>query len=235
VGDQLAAGYYAILNKNKIELSAEVYFKKMQNMVDFKGGTNLIMNQFIERDLINVYGRSYGLELLLKKPEGRIRWSVGYTYSRVFLRSKGSNDEELINSGNWFPAGFDKPHDLVFSINCIYSRRVNLAANYTFSSGRPVTYPLSAYKIGNIVINHYSDRNEYRIPDYSRVDLSIRLSGTLKSKKIAHPYWMFSVYNVLGRSNVYSAFFRSVNNTVRGYYLSIFARPIPSISFNFDF
>jgi len=234
-GDQFAAGYYAVLNKNKIEVSAEVYYKKMENMADFKGGTKLIMNQFIERDLLNVYGKSYGLELLLKKPEGRIRWSIGYTYSRVFIRSKGSRDEEMINSGNWFPANFDKPHDLVFSINCLYSRRVSLAANYTFSSGRPVTYPLSAYKIGNIVINHYSDRNEYRIPDYSRLDLSVRISGTLKSKKIAHPYWIFSVYNVLGRSNVYSAYFRNVNNTVRGYYLSIFAKPIPSVSFNFDF
>ena len=75
----------------------------------------------------------------------------------------------------------------------------------------------------------------YRIPYYSRLDLSIKISGDLKSDKIAQPHWIFSVYNVLGRDNVYSAFFRNVNNTVRGYYLSVFARPIPSLSFNFDF
>lgn len=234
-GDQVAAGYYRVLRKEKIEVSAEAYYKKMDNMVDFKGGTDLIMNQYIERDIVNVKGKAYGLELLIKKPEGRVRWNLGYTYSRVLIRSKGSFSEELINSGHWFPANFDKPHDLVFSLNYLYSRRVSLSATYTYSSGRPVTYPLSSYSIGKIVITQYSDRNEFRIPDYSRLDLSVKISGTLKSKKIAHPYWIFSVYNLTGRTNVYSVFFSNVNNKVKGYYLSIFSRPIPSLSFNFDF
>lgn len=234
-GDQFAAGYYIVINKNKIELSAEIYYKRMDNMVDFKGGTNLIMNEHIERDLVNVYGKAYGVELMVKKPEGRVRWSAGYTWSRVLTRSKGPFSEDLINSGNWFPANFDKPHDLVISFNYLHSRRVSLSASYNFSSGRPVTYPVSSYKIGNIIINHYSDRNLYRIPYYSRLDLSVKVSGTLRSKKIAHPYWIFSIYNATGRDNVYSVFFRNVNNTVRGYYLSVFAKPIPSLSFNFDF
>lgn len=234
-GDQFAAGYYKVLSKNKIEFSAEIYYKTMDNMVDFKGGTNLIMNKYIERDLINVRGKAYGLELLVKKPEGRIRWSIGYSYSRVLIRNKGSFSDELINSGNWFPASFDRPHDLILSLNCIWSRRVSLSANYNFSSGRPVTYPVSSYTIGDIVITQYSERNKYRIPNYSRLDLSVKVSGTLKSKKIAHPHWIFSIYNVTGRNNVYSAFFKNVGNTVRGYYLSVFAKPIPSLSFNFDF
>ncbi len=234
-GDQFAAGYYRMLNKNKIEVSAEIYYKKIDNMVDFKGGTDLIMNEHIERDLINVSGKAYGLELLVKKPVGRTRWSIGYTYSRVLIRSKGSFNEELINSGNWFPANFDRPHDLIFTFNYLHSRRVSFSANYNFSSGRPVTYPVSSYAIGDIVITHYSERNKYRIPNYSRLDLSVTVSGTLKSKKIAHPHWIFSIYNVTGRNNVYSVFFKNVNNTVRGYYLTVFDRPIPSISFNFDF
>jgi hypothetical protein len=233
--DQFAAGYYRMLNRNKIEASAEFYYKKIDNMIDFKGGTNLIMNESIERDLINLYGKAYGIELLLSKPEGRTRWSISYTYSRIFIRSKGSFNEELINSGNWFPADFDKPHDLIITFNYIHSRRVSIAANYNFSSGRPVTYPVASYKIGDIVLTHYSERNKYRIPDYSRLDLSVKVSGNLKSKKIAHPYWIFSIYNVTGRQNVYSVFFKNVKNTVRGYYLSVFGRPIPSISINFDF
>ncbi|NLJ44523.1 MAG: TonB-dependent receptor [Bacteroidales bacterium] len=234
-GEQFAAGYYRIINRNKVEFSAEIYYKIMENLTDFKGGTNLVMNECVERDLVNVRGKAYGIELLLKKPEGRIRWSAGYTYSRVLLKSTGSFRDEIINSGKWFSASFDRPHDLVLTLNCIWSRRVSLSANYDFSSGRPVTYPVTSYKIGDIIINHYSDRNSYRIPYYSRLDLSVKISGTLKSKKIAQPHWIFSIYNVFGRDNVYSAYFRNVNNTVRGYYLSIFSKPIPSLSFNFDF
>jgi hypothetical protein len=233
--EQFAAGYYRMLNKNKIEASAEIYYKKIDNMIDFKGGTDLIMNEYIERDLINVYGKAFGVELMFRKPEGRIRWSVSYTYSRVLIRSKGSFSEELINSGKWFPANFDKPHDLIITFNYLYSRRVSFSANYNFSSGRPVTYPVSSYTIGDIVLTHYSERNKYRLPDYSRLDLSVKVSGDLKSKRIAHPYWIFSIYNVTGRQNVYSVYFKNVRNTVRGYYLSVFGRAIPSISFNFDF
>jgi hypothetical protein len=184
-----------MINKNKIEASAEIYFKKIDNMIDFKGGTNLIMNDNVERDLINVHGKAYGLEFLLRKPEGRTRWSISYTYSRALVRSKGSFSEELINSGNWFPANFDRPHDLILTFNYLHSRRVSISANYNFSSGRPVTYPVSSYAIGDIVLTHYSDRNKYRLPYYSRLDLSVRVSGDLRSKKIAHPYWIFSVYN----------------------------------------
>ncbi len=233
--DQVAAGYYRMLNKDKIEASAEIYYKHIDNMIDFKGGTNLIMNENVERDLINVEGKAYGLELLLKKPEGRIRWTVGYTYSRVLIRSNGKFSEEIINSGNWFPANFDKPHDLIMTFNYLYSRRMSFSANYNFSSGRPVTYPVSSYSIGDIVLTQFSDRNKYRIPYYSRFDLSLKVSGNLKSKKIAHPHWIFSLYNVTGRQNVYSVFFRKENNTLKGYYLSVFGRPIPSVSFNFDF
>lgn len=233
--DQYAAGYYRMLNSNKIEASAEIYYKKIDNMIDFKGGTDLVMNKHIEQDLINVEGKAYGIELMLRKPEGRTRWSAGYTFSRMLIRSKSFFSEDIINSGNWFPANFDRPHDLVLTFNYIHSRRVSISANYNFSSGRPVTYPVAVYKIGDIVLTHFSERNKYRIPYYSRLDIAVRVSGDLRSGKIANPYWVFSVYNVLGRQNVYSAFFKNINNSVRGYYLTVFGRPIPSLSLNFDF
>jgi len=234
-GDQFGAGYYRMLNKNRIEFSAEAYYKKIKNMIDFKGGTRLVMNEYIERDLINVNGKAYGLEMLVKKPEGRIRWSLGYTYSRVLTRSTGNFAEERINEGNWFPANFDRPHDLILTFNYLHTRRMSISANYTYSSGRPVTYPVSSYKIGDITLTHYSDRNKYRIPDYSRLDISVKISGNLKVKKIAHPNWVFSLYNITGRHNVYSVYFKNEKNSIKGYYLSVFGRPIPSLSFNFDF
>ena len=234
-GDQFAAGYYRMLNRKKIEVSVELYYKIIKNMVDYKGGTSLIMNKNIERDIIDVQGKAYGVELLFKKEAGRLHWSAGYTYSRILLRSTSDLREEKINSGNWFPANYDKPHDLILTLNYIYTRRFSISANYTFSSGRPVTYPIAVYRTGGIVLTHFSERNKYRIPFYSRFDLSFKISGNLKSKKIAHPNLILSVYNLLGRQNVYSVYFKYDRNRVNGYMLSVFGRPIPSATFNFDF
>jgi hypothetical protein len=235
VGDQVALGFYQMLFDNGIETSLEVYYKQIQNMLDYKGGTNLIMADNIEKDLANVKGKAYGLELSLKKGEGRIRWSLGYTYSRTFLKSTGKFSDEIINNGEWFPANFDKPHDLVATFNLLLSRRFSFSGNYVWSTGRPITYPIATYYMGDKILIHYSDRNKYRIPDYMRLDLSAKLSGNLRSKKIANPHWIFSVYNLLGRENVYSIYFQNMNKTISGYRLSVFGQAIPSVSFNFDF
>jgi hypothetical protein len=235
IGDQVALGFYEMLFKNNFEASAEVYYKGIKNMVDFKGGTTLVMDENIEKDYVNVKGKAYGLELVLKKTEGKIRYSVGYTYSRTFIKSLGTFSEEIINSGKWFPANFDKPNDLVVTFNYIFSRRISLSSNYTWSTGRPITYPIATYSVVDKLLVTYSDRNEYRIPDYSRLDLSLRVSGNLKSHRIAHPNWTFSIYNVLGRQNVYSIYFKKENQTVNGYRLSVFGRAIPSVTFSFDF
>ncbi len=235
VGDQYAVGFYQMLFNNSIETSVELYYKQINNMVDFKGGTNLIMNENIEKDLVNVKGKAYGLELSLKKNEGRVRWSVGYTYSRTFLKSIGRFSDEIINKGAWFPANFDKPNDLVATFNFLFSRRFSFSSNYTWSTGRPITYPVATYYMGDVLLVHYSDRNKYRIPDYMRLDLSFKLSGNLRSNKIANPHWIFSVYNLLGRQNIYSIYFKNENKVITGYKLSVFGRAIPSLSFNFDF
>jgi hypothetical protein len=235
IGDQYALGFYQMLFKRSIETSIELYYKEIKNMVDFKGGAELIMNENIERDLAPVRGKAYGLELLIKKEYGRLRWSIGYTYSRSFLKSTGRFDDEIINKGEWFPSNFDKPNTLVATFNFLYSRRLSLSSNYTWSTGRPITYPISSYYSGDMLLMHYSDRNKYRIPDYLRLDISARISGNLRSHKIANPHWIFSVYNLLGRQNVYSIYFKNENKVVNGYKLSVFGKAIPSLSFNFDF
>ena len=235
IGDQVAIGYYEMLFGNSFEASAEIYYKGIRNMIDYKAGTNLIMDENIERDIVNVKGKAYGLELVLKKTEGKFRYSIGYTYSRTFVKSLGMFSDEVINSGKWFPANFDKPNDLDVTFNYILSRRLSFSSNYSWSTGRPITYPVATYRVADKLIVTYSDRNAHRIPDYARLDLSLRVSGNLKSHRIAHPYWTFSVYNVLGRQNVYSVYFKKVNENIQGYELSIFGRPIPSVTFNFDF
>jgi hypothetical protein len=235
IGDQFALGFYEMLLNNSFEASVEVYYKRIRNMIDFKGGTNFIMDETIEKDIVNVKGKAYGLELVLKKTEGKIRYSIGYTYSRTFVKSLSRFSEEIINSGNWFPANYDKPNDLIVTLNYFYSRRFSFSANYTWSTGRPITFPVATYNIFDNILVHYSDRNKYRIPDYSRLDLSFQVSGNLRAHKIAHPNWTFSVYNLLGRQNVYSIYFRQDGDIFTGYKLSVFGRAIPSVTLSFDF
>ncbi|HEX2970378.1 MAG TPA: TonB-dependent receptor [Bacteroidales bacterium] len=233
--DQFAVGYYRMLSGTSMEVSAEVYYKTIKNMADFKGGSKLVMNENIGEDLVNVNGRSYGGEFMIKRTEGKVRGSISYTYSRTFVRSTGVYTDEIINGGKWFPANFDKPNDLIISLNYLLSRRFSMSGNYTWSTGRPITYPVAAYYYNDMLMIHYSDRNKYRLPDYSRLDFSFRVSGNLKAKKIANPYWTFSVYNLLGRKNVYSIYFKNEKDQVKGYKLSVFGQAIPTVTFSFDF
>ena len=235
IGDQFALGFYKMLFHNSYEISSEVYYKMIKNMVDFKGGTNLVMNENVIEDIVNVKGKAYGVELIFKKTEGKLRYSVGYTYARTFIRNVSNFSEEIINSGKWFPANFDKPNDLVITFNYIFSRRYSFSSNYTWSTGRPITFPVATYIMYNDILVHYSDRNKYRIPDYSRLDLSFKVSGNLRSHKIARPNWTFSVYNVFGRQNVYSIYFKKDGDILKGYKLSVFGQAIPTVTFNFDF
>jgi hypothetical protein len=235
VGDQYAVGFYKFLLNRKFETSVELYYKTIRNMIDYKGGTTLAFIENIEQETIPVRGKSYGLELALKETEGKVRYSISYTFARTFIQSLGKFSSEIINSGKWYPANYDRPNDLVLTFNYLYSRRFSFSAAYTYSTGRPITLPVGTYNVRDILVVQFSERNRYRIPDYSRLDVSCKISGNLKSKKIAHPDLTLSVYNLLGRQNVYSVYFKRENYTVKGYKLSVFARSIPTVTFNFNF
>ncbi len=204
-------------------------------MIDFKGGAKLLLNENIETDIINTIGRARGVELMIRKDKGRMNGWIGYTYSRTELKSDTPFIKDEVNKGEWFPANYDKPHDLSVVFNYIFSRRFSLSTIYAYSTGRPITYPIASYTYAGNNILHYSDRNKYRVPDYSRLDVSFTISGNLKLNKLAHSTLTFSVYNLLGRDNVYSIYFDKQNDLLQGYKLSVFARPIPSISYNFKF
>ncbi len=234
-GDQVAIGYYNVSSGNRFETSAELYYKGIRNIVDFKGGSSLVMNDNIEKDLVFARGKAYGLELVFRKTEGKLRYSLAYTFSRTFIRSTGKFREDMINEGKWVPANFDKPNDLIASLSYFFSRRLSFTANYIRSSGRPVTYPVATYIMYDDPLIHYSERNRYRLPDYSRLDVSLRINSSLLAHKLTHPNWTFSVYNLLGRENVYSVFFRKEGDMFTGYKLSVFGSAIPTISYSFDF
>ncbi|MEO5978542.1 MAG: TonB-dependent receptor [Chryseolinea sp.] len=235
IGDQYSAGFYQTLRRSTIDVSFEAYYKTMQNTPDYKNGAVLLRNHHIETDVVNARGKAYGAEFMIKKTSGKLNGWISYTYSRTFLQAKSPNESERVNDGKWYRASYDKPHSFNFVGNYKFSRRFNLSLNTTYSTGRPITLPLAKYELGGSTRLYYSDRNQYRIPNYFRVDASINVEGNHKIKKLAHSSWSFSVYNLTGRANAYSVFFRSENGQIKGYKLSIFAQPIPTITYNFKF
>ncbi|MDX2430865.1 MAG: TonB-dependent receptor [Bacteroides sp.] len=235
IGDQYALGFYKDFRKQNIETSVELYYKNIIDIIEYKGGANLVLNDAIEQDLINGDGRAYGIEIMVKRSSGKLNGWISYTYSRIMIKADSEYPVERINNGDWFPANHDKPHDVTLVGNYKFSRRFSISSNVTYSTGRPITYPVAKYKIRNMTMLHYTYRNEYRIPDYFRWDISANIEGNLKSTKLAHSSWSFSVYNVTGRDNVYSIYFVSKENSVNGYKLSIFSQPVFTVTYNFKF
>ncbi len=235
IGNQVAAGFYQNLFSNSVESSVEVYYKNTRNHLDYKGGTELLLNPDLEVDLIPGIGRAYGVELIVKKKSGRLNGWISYTYSKTELKVDGKFTDEKINFGEYYPAAYDKPHDLTLVANFKYSRRISLSSNFTYNTGRPISYPVAKYIFRGRELIHYSNRNEYRIPDYLRWDISLNFEGNLKLQKLAHSSWSVGVYNLTGRNNVYSVFFKTSPEGIKGYQLSIFSRPIFNVTYNFRF
>ena len=233
LGDQISIGLYKNLRKNTIEASIEAYYKKMINIIDYKGGAQLLMNEHLETDVINGTGKAYGIEIMLEKKSGQLTGWINYTYSRVLHRMNGPFEEEQVNGGDYFPANYDKPQNFKLVANYKFSRRVNFSTNFFYTSGRPYTMYLALYNFKDVARVYYSDRNVFRMDDYIRLDLAATINGNLKVKKLNHSSWTFSLYNALGRKNPYSVYFKLVNQKVTGYKLSIFGQPIFMVSYNF--
>jgi CarboxypepD_reg-like domain/TonB-dependent Receptor Plug Domain len=233
--NQYSLGFYKNLDGNAYEFSVEGYYKESKNILDYKVGANLLVNESIETEVLQGEGKAYGIELLIKKNKGDLNGWIGYTYSRSFLKLDSPFSEERVNGGNFFPANFDKPHDFSFVANYKLTKRFSFSANVVYQTGRPVTFPVGQFIFNNSEQVLFSDRNKFRIPDYYRLDLGFNIEGSHKIKQFVHSFWNISIYNVLGRNNPYSVFFVTENGKIKGYQSSIFNRAIPTITYNFKF
>lgn len=234
-GLQYSLGIFKKLDYKDIELSLEGYYKTSKNILDYKVGANLLLNQDLETELLQGEGKAYGVEFLLKKSIGRLNGWIGYTYSRSFIKLDSKFNDEKVNNGEYFPTNFDKPHDVSIVMNYKITHRYSFSSNFVYQTGRPITYPIGKYYYNGAEYTMYSDRNKYRIPDYYRLDIGLNIEGNHKIKKLAHSFWNISVYNVLGRNNPYSIFFVTKNGEVKAYQTSIFSVAIPTITYNFKF
>ncbi|MCD8165327.1 MAG: TonB-dependent receptor [Bacteroides sp.] len=234
-GNQIAAGIYSNLMNNNLELSPEGYYKTMNNYLDYRSGAELAMNHHIETDVLETKGRAYGVEFMIKKPGGKLNGWVSYTYSRTQLRQKDLRIAEPVNGGDWYPADYDKPHELKFVGNYKFTRRYSASLNCDYSTGRPVTLPVSKYWYNGSQYVYYSKRNQYRIPDFFRMDFAFNIEPSHHLTLLTHSMISFGVYNLTGRKNAYSVYYVSENGYLKGYKMAIFGMPIPYVSYNIKF
>ncbi len=232
--DQISLGMYKDSKNKKYSASLEGYYKTIQNLLDFKDGAQLILNKHIETDLVQGKGRAYGLEVSLSKTTGRITGSVNYTYSRSLRTISGLSSSESINNGKEYASNFDQPNVINSNLKIALTRRIFFTGNFTFRTGRPVTLPTRAFSVDHFSVASFSDRNQFRIPNYHRLDLALVFEGNLKRKKIWDGTFAISVYNVYARKNPYSVFYKENGNGILvPYILSIVGTAFPSISYSF--
>lgn len=236
-GWQAAGGLYYNAPSRDWEASLEVYYKQMDDYLDYRGGAVLLMNHHIETDVVPTKGKAYGVELAFRKAIGKLNGWVSYTFSRTFLRQSDSRILEPVNDGDWYPTDYDKPHDFKLVGNYKFTQRYSLSVNVDYSTGRPTTIPAGRYydPDTNTTLVYYTDRNSYRIPDYFRTDISFNIEPSHKLTLLTHSSVSIGLYNVTGRRNVYSIYFLSEGQVIKGYKLSIFGTPIPFITYNIRF
>ena len=243
--DQYALGYFKNIKGGDYTLETEVYYKDIQNRIDYIDGANLIANNAIEQVILNGEARAYGWEILFRKNTGRFNGWLSYTLSRSEQRTPGrepnsdngrTNQETGINRGQWYNTPFDKTHDITLFGNYELNRKWRFNANFTYQTGQPTNYPIGQFEFQGITIPYYGLRNQERLPDYHRLDLSATLTPKKNKKRKLQGEWVFSVYNAYNRRNAASINFRrnqdtGVNEAVR---TSIFGI-VPAITYNFKF
>ena len=235
-GWQGAAGVYYTWVGAGLDFSAETYWKQTSYGLDYKAGANLSMNPNLADELVPVYGKAYGVELMVKKPAGQLTGWMSYTWSRSQLREMQDRGLETIEDGNWYNAPYDKPHEFKFVGNYAITHRYSVSMNIDYSTGRPVSVPSGKYLYNGVWRMAYLGRNNHRIPDYFRVDAALNIDPGHYLKAIAHTSITIGVYNVLGRKNAYSVYFNPASNgRPMGYMLSVFATQVPYINLNILF
>lgn len=227
IGDQIALGYFRNFLDGKLETSVELYYKHMQNLVDYKDNAELLLNDKIETELLSGMGRSFGAEFFIKKPDGRLNGWISYTISKTERRVPG------INEGDYYPATHDRRHNLSIVASFDITEKWTVSANWVYYTGLAVTFPVGRFNYNGVIAPIFSERNGYRLPDYHRLDLSINYAWQ-KRKRWSNQI-NISFYNLYNRKNPFSYTFRQENafetKAVKTYLFGI----VPSFTYSFKF
>jgi hypothetical protein len=229
IADQISVGYVTKVFKSNFEFTTEAYYKHLQNQIDYKDGAEINTVSDVESVLLYGIGRAYGLELLLKKKEGRLTGWIGYTLSKTERKIEG------INGNNWYNARQDRTHDI--SVVGIYdvNDRWSISGVFVYNTGDAVTYPTGKYNLQGQTLYQYAARNANRMPAYHRLDFSATYEKN-KTKRM-HGSWNFSLYNVYGRENAFRISFKDdPNDPTRTQIIrTALFKWVPSVTYQFKF
>jgi len=237
ISDQVAFGYFRNFKENAYSLEIETYYKEVKNRLDYIDGANLIANKAIEQVILNGQLRSYGLEIMFRKNEGRFNGWISYTLSKSEQQTPGRTAIETgINNGNWYHSVYDKLHNIAITGSYILNKKWAFGSNFAFQTGQPVTYPNGHYDYLGIAIPSYGLRNENRLSAYHHLDISATLTSHKNDKRNWKSEWVFSIYNLYNRKNAASINFRQNEDTgdSEAVKTSIFGM-VPAVSYNFKF
>ncbi|MDH7448229.1 TonB-dependent receptor [Aquimarina sp. 2201CG14-23] len=236
--NQYALGFFKSIKDDAYSIETEVFYKDIENRIDYIDGAELIANDAIEQEILNGEARAYGLELLIRKNKGKFKGWLAYTLSKSEQRTPGRTPTEIgINNGEWYNTPYDKTHDISFNGSYELNKKWKFNANFLFQTGQPTNYPSGQFEFQGLVVPIFDGlRNGQRLPAYHRMDLSATLTPRKNKNRKWQGEWVFSIYNVYNRRNAASITFTQntetfVNEAIR---TSIFGI-VPAVTYNFKF
>jgi outer membrane cobalamin receptor len=235
VGTLYSGGYYFTDDASKQSFSVEGYFREIQNITEVKMGSNFLLKDFVETELLQGTNRAFGVELLYSKQWVESLLSMNYTYSRSRNQVTGDDLFTTINNGDWYNANVDRPHSFNANFKIQQSEIHQFSLAFTLTSGRPFTAPEGITRLEGRIYPVYLNRNNDRQPVYHRLDFAWNIENPAQKRDKYHGSWAFNIYNVYGRKNVYSIFFSNRTGALQAYQLAVLGAVIPSISYKFEF
>lgn len=245
VGQTYSLGIYQNLKNDNVSISLEGYYRSIENVLDFKSGADFFLEKFIEKDVVQGKGKTYGLEFSFAKPKGKINGWFNYTWSKSLRKFEAIELKNRINNNNWFNSDFDRPHVFNGTINIEYNEFNTFSFNFIYQTGKPYTIPNAIFAVNSVAVPIYLERNNSRLPDYHRLDFSWRIHNiTTKKQKRWKGDWIVTVYNLYGRNNAYNKYFKAkqaggLTNVTQGalgaYQVSIFNSALVSLTYSFKF
>jgi TonB-dependent Receptor Plug Domain len=233
LADQLGLGFYKNFNNNSILSYIEGFYKKYNNLVEYKDGADLLLNPHLETELLGARGIAYGVEFSTQKTNGRFTGNISYTWSRSLIQVNSEFIQEQINQKKYYPSLFDKPHNLSLVADYYLGKGFTIAGTFIYQTGRPVTFPDAQYFFGSTTVLDYVNRNKQRLPDFHRLDFSISKDNRRNKDQKRYVLTNFSVYNMYARRNPYSVFYKQYLSTSKAYRLAVLGTVVPSLTLTF--